>query len=51
MEETYKVGPKNVRKNFRIEELIRHKLFFVISRCKKCLVMSTPKPNNYIELF
>ena len=32
MEKVCDVAPKNLRKNFRVEELSRHDLFFVISQ-------------------
>ena len=40
MEEVCKVGPKNLRKKFRVCYL-----FLVI------LVMSAPKPDNFMQLF
>ena len=50
MEELCDVGPTNLRKYFRVEEL-EHEMFLVISRCRKTLVMSTPKPDNFRQLF
>ena len=50
MEEVCDVGPTNLRKYFRVEEL-EHEMFLVISRCRKTLVMSTPKPDNFRRLF
>ena len=51
MEEVYEVGPKNLRKNFQLKNFSWHEMFLVISRCRKSLVMSTPKPDNFIQLF
>ena len=45
MEKVGKVGPKNMGKNIRVEELL-WEMFLVISRCRKSLVMSAPKPEN-----
>ena len=51
MEEICEVGPKNLAKNFRIKENSRHEMFLVISRYRKSVVMSTPKPDNFMQLF
>ena len=51
MEEVCEVGPKNLRKNFQLKNFSWHEMFLVISRCRKSLVMSTPKPDNFIQLF
>ena len=45
VEKVGEVGPKNVRKNIRVEELFLE-MFLVVSRCRKSLVMSAPKPEN-----
>ena len=50
MEEICEVGPKNLRKNFGLINLSRHEMFLVISCCRKCLVISTPKPDNFLQL-
>ena len=39
------IGPKNMQNNFRVEELFLARNV-VISRCRKSLVMPTPKPEN-----
>ena len=51
MEEVHEVGPQNMRKSFWVEELFHHEMFLVISRSRKSLVMSTPKPDNFMQLF
>ena len=52
MEEACEVGPKKLPKNFRgWKTLLRHEMFLVISRFRKVLVMSTPKPDNFMKLF
>ena len=43
MKERCEVSSKNLLKNFS-----RHEMFLVISRCLKGLVMSTPKPDNFM---
>ena len=50
MEKVGKVGPKNMGKNIRVEELL-WEMFLVISRCRKSLVMSAPKPENLWNYF
>ena len=51
MEKVYKVGPKNLRKNFRFKNFLGTKLVPVNSRCRKSLIMSTLKPDNFMQLF
>ena len=50
MEKICRVGPKNLGTNFRVEELFsaQHVCYFPVS---KNLGMSTPKPDNYMQLF
>ena len=52
MEEVCRVNLKNLRTNFRVEEVSQHEMFLVIFRCRKTLVMSAPKQIilcNYFE--
>ena len=49
MDEVCEAVPKNLRKNFRLKNFSRHEMFIVISRCRKILVMSTPKPDNFMQ--
>ena len=51
MEKVCEVGPKSLQNNFRVEKISRHKIFLVISRRRKSLVMSTPKLDNFMQLF
>ena len=52
LEKIYEVGPKSLQKNFlRLKKYFLHEMFLVISRCRKSLVMSTPKPDNFMQLF
>ena len=36
--------------NFQVEYFFSQIMFLAISRCQKDLVMSTPKPNNFMQL-
>ena len=52
MEEVCEVGPKNLWKNPQVEERFSARnvsCFF--SLCRKSLVMSTPKSDNFMQLF
>ena len=51
MEKVCEVGPKNLRKNFGLKNLPRQVMFLVISGCRKSVVMSTPKPDTFMQLF
>ena len=51
MEEVCGVGPKNLPTNFRVEELFSAQFFSRCSRCRKSLVMSTQKPDDFMQLF
>ena len=53
MEKVREVGPKNLRKNFRAEELFskRNISRYSISRSRKGLVMSIPKRDTFMQLF
>ena len=51
MEEIREVGPLSLQKNFRVEKLFSARNILVISRCRKRLIMPTPKRENFIQLF
>ena len=36
---------------FGLKNFSHHEMFLVIARCRKSLVMSTPKPDNFMQLF
>ena len=51
MEEVCEVGFKNLKWIFGLKNFSRQELLLVISRCRKSLLMSTPKPDNFMQLF
>ena len=52
MEEVCEVGSKKLPNNFRgCIAFLGKGVFLVISRFRKSLVMSTPKPDNFMQLF
>ena len=51
MEEGCEVGPKNLRKNFGVEEFFSARNVFGYLPVLKKLNMSTPKPDDFMQLF
>ena len=51
MEEVCEVGPKNLRKNFRVQELFSTRKVSRYYPSRKSFVMSTPKLDSFMQLF
>ena len=51
MEKVCEIGPENLRKNVRVEELLSSRNVSCYFRRGKRLVMSTTKPDNLMQSF
>ena len=51
IEEYVRLVLKTCERILGLKNFSRHELFLVISRCRKVLVMSTPKADNFMQLF